>query len=105
MTTIQRKPDLLAAQHRLRTHRRLEPSRGSRLYLGAAIARGVRALDHINEYYTNDFRTVPTIGVLFLLNFVTAVVLAVGLVAPIGPRRPGAMRTPSVPSWPLPGSG
>jgi hypothetical protein len=44
----------------------------------------VSGVDHINEYYANDFRTVPTIGVLFLLNFVAAVVVAVGLVAPIG---------------------
>ena len=69
-------------QHWLRTHRRSTIARIA-LYLGAA-SLVVSGVDHINEYYANDFRTVPTIGVLFLLNFVAAVVVAVGLIAPIG---------------------
>jgi hypothetical protein len=53
------------------------------LYLGALaiLATGV---DHIQQYYGNDYSTVPTIGTLFFLNFVSAVVVAVGLVAPLG---------------------
>jgi hypothetical protein len=69
-------------QHWLRTHRRSTIA-WIALYLGAA-SLVVSGVDHINEYYANDFRTVPTIGVLFLLNFVAAVVVAVGLIAPIG---------------------
>ena len=69
-------------QHWLRTHRR-STTAWIALYLGAA-SLVVSGVDHINEYYANDFRTVPTIGVLFLLNFVAAVVVAVGLIAPIG---------------------
>jgi hypothetical protein len=53
------------------------------LYLGAlaVLATGV---DHIQQYYGNDYSTVPTIGTLFFLNFVSAVVVFVGLVAPLG---------------------
>ena len=39
----------------------------------------VSGLDHIQQYYANDYRTVPTIGRLFVLNFVTAVVVAAAL--------------------------
>ena len=53
------------------------------LYLGAlaVLATGVV---HIQQYYGNDYSTVPTIGTLFFLNFVSAVVLAVGLITPLG---------------------
>jgi hypothetical protein len=53
------------------------------LYLGAlaVLATGVV---HIQQYYANDYSTVPTIGTLFFLNFVSAVVIAAGLVAPLG---------------------
>src|SRR3954462_15398626 len=53
------------------------------LYLGAlaVLATGV---DHIQQYYVNDYSTVPTIGTLFFLNFVSAVVVAAALVAPLG---------------------
>ena len=52
------------------------------LYLGAlsVLATGVV---HIQQYYGNDYSTVPTIGTLFFLNFVGAVVLAGGLLAPL----------------------
>jgi hypothetical protein len=51
-------------------------------YLGAlaVLATGV---DHIEQYAVDKYSTVPTIGTLFLLNFVAAVVIAVGLIAPI----------------------
>ena len=41
-------------------------------------------VDHIQQYYGNDYSTVPTIGTLFFLNFVSAVVLTAGLIAPLG---------------------
>lgn len=52
------------------------------LYLGAlaVLATGVV---HIQQYYGNDYSTVPTIGTLFFLNFVGAVILVIGLVAPL----------------------
>jgi hypothetical protein len=51
-------------------------------YLGAlaVLATGVA---HIEQYAVDDYSTVPTIGTLFLLNFIAAVVIAVGLVAPL----------------------
>jgi hypothetical protein len=52
------------------------------LYLGAlaVLATGV---DHIEQYYVQKYSTVPTIGTLFFLNFVSSVVIAAGLVAPL----------------------
>jgi hypothetical protein len=38
---------------------------------------------HIQQYYGADYSTVPTIGTLFFLNFVAAVVVTAGLVAPL----------------------
>src|SRR3954466_9932784 len=53
------------------------------LYLGAVavVATGV---DHLQQYYGNNYSTVPTIGTLFFLNFVGAVVIAAALIAPLG---------------------
>jgi hypothetical protein len=82
-----------AAENWVRTHR-LSTIAWIALYLGAA-ALVVSGVDHIQQYYVNDYRTVPTIGRLFVLNFVSAVVVAVGLIAPIGrvaPRYAGAIR-------------
>src|SRR4051794_2016635 len=64
------------------------------LYLGAVavVATGV---DHLQQYYGADYSTVPTIGTLFFLNFVSAVVIAAGLIAPlrrIAGRRAEAVR-------------
>jgi hypothetical protein len=52
------------------------------LYLGAAavLATGVV---HLQQYYVDDYSTVPTIGTLFFLNFVSAVVITAGLIAPL----------------------
>jgi hypothetical protein len=52
------------------------------LYLGAlaVLATGVA---HIEQYTVDDYSTVPTIGTLFLLNFVASIVIAVGLIAPL----------------------
>ena len=51
-------------------------------YLGAlaVLATGVA---HIEQYTVDSYSTVPTIGTLFLLNFIAAIVIAVGLVAPL----------------------
>ena len=52
------------------------------LYLGAlaVLATGVV---HIQQYYGQNYTTVPTIGTLFFLNFVAAVILTVGLIVPL----------------------
>lgn len=56
----------------------------------ARVAVGVGALAvlatgavHLDEYTAGMFSTVPTIGTLFLLNFVSATVVGVGLVLPL----------------------
>ena len=69
--------------HRLLTPPRRSTIARAALYLGAVsvLATGV---DHIQQYYSADYSTVPTIGTLFFLNFVSAVIVAVGLVAPLG---------------------
>jgi hypothetical protein len=52
------------------------------LYLGAlaVLATGVA---HIEQYAVDNYSTVPTIGTLFLLNFISAIVIAIGLIAPL----------------------
>lgn len=40
--------------------------------------------DHLQQYTANMFSTVPTIGSLFLLNFIAATVVGVGLLLPLG---------------------
>src|SRR5580693_4870204 len=51
-------------------------------YLGAlaVLATGVA---HIEQYSVDNYSTVPTIGTLFLLNFIAAIVIAAGLTAPL----------------------
>jgi hypothetical protein len=51
------------------------------LVLGAlaVIATGA---DHLEEYTANQFSTVPTIGTLFLANFIAATIIGVGLLIP-----------------------
>jgi hypothetical protein len=39
--------------------------------------------DHLQQYTANQFSTVPTIGTLFLMNFIGATVLGVGLLLPM----------------------
>ena len=38
---------------------------------------------HIEQYSVDNYSTVPTIGTLFLLNFIAAIVIAAGLIAPL----------------------
>jgi hypothetical protein len=52
------------------------------LYLGA-LAVLITGVDHIQQYAVDDYSTVPTIGTLFLLNFVAALVLTIGLIVPL----------------------
>jgi hypothetical protein len=51
-------------------------------YFGAVavLATGVA---HLEQYSVDNYSAVPTIGTLFLLNFVAAIVISVGLVAPL----------------------
>ena len=51
-------------------------------WLGALALLSV-GVDHIYEYYVNDYRAIRTIGTLFLLNFISALVVALGLVVPL----------------------
>ena len=51
-------------------------------YLGAASLLAV-GLDHIEQYYVDYYRAVPTIGTLFALNFVSALLVSLCLVAPL----------------------
>ena len=57
----------------------------ARLALGVGAASLLATgADHFDEYTANHFSTVPTIGTLFLLNFITATVVTAGLVLPWG---------------------
>jgi predicted lipoprotein with Yx(FWY)xxD motif len=58
--------------------------------LGAAALLAVGA-DHIQQYYAAYYRSVPTIGPLFLANFLSALVVSLGLVLPL--RRIAGRRT------------
>jgi hypothetical protein len=51
-------------------------------YIGAlaVLATGVA---HFEQYTVDSYSTVPTIGTLFLLNFIAAIAIAVGLVVPL----------------------
>jgi hypothetical protein len=54
----------------------------------AALLTGALALiavgaDHLEEYTANHFSTVPTIGTLFLLNFIAATVVGAALLLPL----------------------
>lgn len=51
-------------------------------YLGA-LAVLATGLAHIEQYSVDNDSTVPTIGTLFLLNFIAAPVISVGLIPPL----------------------
>jgi hypothetical protein len=65
----------------LNAHHRVTIARVA-LYLGAlaVLATGVA---HIEQYAVDSYSSVPTIGTLFLLNFISALVITIGLVAPL----------------------
>jgi hypothetical protein len=52
-------------------------------YLGALALVAV-GMDHIEQYYADFYSAIPTIGTLFALNFASATLVAIGLVAPVG---------------------
>jgi hypothetical protein len=52
-------------------------------YLGAFAVLAV-GIDHIVEYYADYYRYVPTIGTLFLLDFIASLVVGLALLAPLG---------------------
>lgn len=67
----------------------MPPSRTRRILAHVALAIGAFALlatgaDHLDEYAANQFSTVPTIGTLFLLNFLSATLVGVALLLPLG---------------------
>jgi hypothetical protein len=62
--------------------RRLEIATGAARYLGAAALLGVGAV-HAQQYYDAYFYVVPTIGTLFLLNFIGAGIVGAVLIAPV----------------------
>jgi hypothetical protein len=51
-------------------------------YLGALALLGV-GVDHIQQYSVDSYSVIPTIGTLFALNFASATVVGVGLLAPV----------------------
>jgi hypothetical protein len=51
-------------------------------YLGAAALLGV-GLVHLEQYSTEHYSAIPTIGTLFALNFVSAALIAGALAAPV----------------------
>ena len=56
-------------------------------YLGAAALLGV-GIVHLQQYDGAHYSAIPTIGTLFLLNFVSAAVVAAGLLVPVERRFP-----------------
>ena len=51
-------------------------------YVGA-LALLAMAVIHLEQYLSADFYDIPTIGTLFLLNFIGGTVLALGLMSPL----------------------
>ncbi|MEV4002729.1 hypothetical protein [Actinomadura sp. NPDC049753] len=51
-------------------------------YLGVLLLFGIGAV-HLYEYFADYYRVIPVIGVLFVLNFAGAVVLALTLASPL----------------------
>jgi hypothetical protein len=49
-----------------------------------AVAMLATGADHFEEYAANQFSTIPTIGTLFLLNFVAATAVGLSLLLPLG---------------------
>ena len=50
-------------------------------YVGALALLAV-GLDHIEQFYVDSYRAIPTIGTLFALNFAAATVVALALMVP-----------------------
>jgi hypothetical protein len=81
--------DLLMLTNRRRT------LLGHGALLVGALAVLATGADHLYEYAANEFSTVPTIGTLFLLNFIAATVVGGALLLPLqrmAPRFAGRVR-------------
>jgi hypothetical protein len=52
-------------------------------FLGALALLAV-GIDHLQQYYVDSYSAIPTIGTLFALNFASATLVSLGLVAPLG---------------------
>lgn len=50
--------------------------------LAGALAILTTGADHLDEYAANGFSSVPTIGTLFLANFIVATIVGIGLLLP-----------------------
>jgi hypothetical protein len=72
-------------------------------YLGAVALLGV-GVDHLVELSADSYSAVPTIGTLFLLDFVSAALLAAAIVAPVE-RLPGRAGRVAVPALGIAGIG
>lgn len=59
-------------------------------WLGALALLAV-GIDHIEQYYADYYSAVPTIGTLFVLNFASALVVGLGLLAPVQRRLTGPL--------------
>lgn len=73
-------------------------SRSDTAYLALRVAGALLLLfvgaDHFYEYSVDDYSVLPTIGTLFLLNFISATAVGVTLLVPLGrllPRRHGVV--------------
>ncbi len=55
--------------------------------VGATALLAVGAV-HLEQYYVDDYSVVPTIGTLFLLNFVAATIVGLAVLVPIERLRP-----------------
>src|SRR3954454_7018522 len=69
-------------------------------WLGALALLAV-GIDHIEQYYVDHYSAIPTIGTLFVLNFASALVVGLALLAP--PRMAGRFGRAAVPVLALSG--
>jgi hypothetical protein len=91
MTSPPTPPDIDAAHAEASTrHRGIERLS---LILGALSLLAI-GVDHIEQYSVDSYSAIPTIGTLFVLNFISAIPVAAGLLASI--RRPAGRRTDQV---------
>ena len=81
MASAHRVPAASAASDRLAQPRWTTVGQVAR-YLGATALVGVGGA-HIWQYSVDSYSVIPTIGTLFALNFASALVVALGLVAPL----------------------
>jgi hypothetical protein len=82
MASAHRAPGAPAASDRLVQRARRATVGQVARYLGAAALVGV-GVDHIWQFSVDSYSVIPTIGTLFALNFASALVVALGLVAPL----------------------